>query len=1169
MTSALVPLTLAAATAGPNGATVVGGSATVQGQGTANVVVNQTSQSAVVNWNTFNIGAGETTRINMPSPSSVELDRVTGGLGPSQILGSLSSNGRVFLVNPDGILFGAGSRVNVGGLLATTHDISNADFMAGRYNFSISGNPSASIVNQGSITAQTGGFAALVAPGVRNTGTITATLGTIALASGSAFTLDLYGDQLIKLGVNDSIASQVIDVSTGKPLSSLVSNEGTLKANGGRVELTAVAARKVVDSVIRNTGVIEANTIGSHNGMIVLGAATRATKPSGVPTQTVKVSGTLSAASNAKGTTGGTIVVTGEDIQVSNANINVSGSTGGGALLIGGDWGGGHPNTSLVSNASAYLEPYTVPTASTVSVDAATTINASTTNTGNGGKVVIWSDVSTKVYGSILATGGAAGGNGGFIETSGGTLDFTGARANTSAPSGKIGTWLLDPIDLIIDGTAASAVDSALATTNVILQTYAVGAPSGPTGSTGNTNTSGAGNIIIDSGISWTSLAGLTLDAYNNIVLNAPISGSLGGLVINANNTIAASAAVNVGSFTLQNGAWNQVSPTLSTFFANNFQISGGSFLRAAGGNGTSGSPYQITDVYGLQGIGSSPTLLAANYVLANSFNASATASWNGGAGFVPIGNNSTTFSGTFNGNGNTISNLSINRPASDYVGLFGFVGASGQIENLGLLADSVGGNADVGGLIGVNHGMVTNTYSTGAVTGFSQVGGLVGLNDGMVTQSHATGHVQGTGGDDVGGLVGWNFEGNITQSYASANVSGPLDVGGLVGDNRSTITQSYATGVITGTNTQFDFGVGGLVGYMNDGGSITQSYATGPVSAPSYVGGLVGFTGLGTITQSYSIGKVIGSTNFGGLIGYNSGTTVTSSYWDTLTSGIPTISAGGTPIADTTLKNNLPSGFSSAVWGVNSAYPFLLWQKINTALTSSSVPSQPPAQNQINPSSPTPPSATQMQLLIAQIEMLVVEEQLTVAEALQDLAAIGAIDLNNATQRDGYIFPTSMLAPGAELTSAEKQCAVLVQALIAGLDKFGTAYWAPVGQSTTNPKGQTLQSGSAKPGDPIATFMANGYYPVGNESMNMVNETATISNQPHSGIFLSYLPPNGTPVGFAMLAQSDGQPATVEYRLFQQVPSSSPYSGYPVEHFSYSVISTTPAAKKNPYSGP
>ena len=128
---------------------------------------------------------------------------MTGGLGPSEILGTLTANGRVFLVNRDGILFGARRVVNTAGFLATTSDIKNADFMAGRYNFNIPGRPDASIVNMGTITATSGGFAALVAPGVRNSGTITAKLGTVALASGNSFTLDFYGDKLITLGVGD------------------------------------------------------------------------------------------------------------------------------------------------------------------------------------------------------------------------------------------------------------------------------------------------------------------------------------------------------------------------------------------------------------------------------------------------------------------------------------------------------------------------------------------------------------------------------------------------------------------------------------------------------------------------------------------------------------------------------------------------------------------------------------------------------------------------------------------------------------------------------------------------------------------------------------------------------------------------------------------------------
>ena len=277
------------------------------------------------------------------------LNRVTGGLGPSEILGTLNANGIVFVINRDGILFGKGAVVNTAGFLATTHDIKNQDFMAGRYNFNIPGRPDASIVNLGTITAASGGFAALVAPGVRNSGTITATLGTVALGAANGFTLDLYGDRLITLAVNDQIAASVKDVATGKPLKSLITNDGKIKANGGRVELTAAAARTVVDSVINTSGVIKANSIGTRNGMIVLSAGTAGTKPAGAPTQIVRVSGTLSAAGKKKDTKGGTILVTGEDIQFVGAVVDASGRAGGGKVLIGGDWAGGKPAAGLVT----------------------------------------------------------------------------------------------------------------------------------------------------------------------------------------------------------------------------------------------------------------------------------------------------------------------------------------------------------------------------------------------------------------------------------------------------------------------------------------------------------------------------------------------------------------------------------------------------------------------------------------------------------------------------------------------------------------------------------------------------------------------------------------------------------------------------------------------------
>jgi filamentous hemagglutinin family protein len=343
-TTALVPLGFAPVSANPLGSQVVGGSANVQGQGTASVTVTQSTDKAIINWNTFNIGTNETTRFVQPSSSSVTLNRVTGSLGASAIDGNLQANGRVFLVNPDGILFGAGARINTGSFLATTNDIRNADFMAGKFQFTIPGRLDASIVNQGTITAQSGGFAALVAPGVRNTGTITATLGKVGLASSNGFSLDMYGDNLITLQVGDQIASTVKDVATGQPLKALVSNEGKIKANGGQVQLTAAAARIVVDSIINNKGLIEANSIGKHNGMVVLSAATGASKPAGAPTQTIKLAGKISAAGKPNSTTGGKIQVTGESIELAGATLDASGRAGGGTVLVGGDWSGGESN---------------------------------------------------------------------------------------------------------------------------------------------------------------------------------------------------------------------------------------------------------------------------------------------------------------------------------------------------------------------------------------------------------------------------------------------------------------------------------------------------------------------------------------------------------------------------------------------------------------------------------------------------------------------------------------------------------------------------------------------------------------------------------------------------------------------------------------------------------
>ena len=777
--TALLALGVAPVAAGPEGGSVVGGAATIQGQGGPAVIVNQSTPSAIINWNTFNIRANESVRFNQPSASSVALNRVTGGLGPSEIMGTLTANGRVFIINRDGILFGPGSVVNTAGFLATTNDIKNADFMAGRYNFNIPGRPDASIVNQGRITATSGGFAALVAPGVRNSGTITATLGTVALASGNSFTLDMYGDKLITLAVGDSIANKVIDVATGRPLKSLVSNtkSGTLSANGGRVELTAAAARAVVDSVINTKGVIRADSIGRHNGMIVLNAATGGSKPAGAPAQTIKLAGTISAAGKHRGTTGGTILVSGEHIKLANAKIDASGRRGGGKVLIGGDWGGGHPNLSLVTNQSAKLENFTIATATTVSVDAKTTINASATGRGNGGKVVLWSDSQTTFAGTILARGGPESGGGGFVEVSSQQLLNYSGTTDTRAPNGKVGTLLLDPFDVSIIPNPSRGIPNvfndkdlskALESSNVIVTTGGAGSPG-----------SQVGDITVEHGahVAWSAATTLTLSAYHDVILQTGSrieNDGKGNLVLRADNSGTGSGTVSLvaGSVNFSDSAG-----TVSIFFNPSVNPAGSglnstSYVNPAEDysqfvSGKLTAYMLVNTAFDLQNVRNNP---GGTYALGRDIkNVN-----NSIANFSPIPN----FTGLFDGQNLTVSNVTINAPSdSKSVGLFDTIGRTGIVRNLNLTDVTVNGlnSQFVGTLAGTNAGTVSNVSVTGTmlVDSGSTWGVQVGQNLGTISNSSAAVSVTvipSSGGNPSGGTTSNQpSPGDTTSSTASA----------------------------------------------------------------------------------------------------------------------------------------------------------------------------------------------------------------------------------------------------------------------------------------------------------------------------------------------------------------------------------------------------------------
>ena len=216
--------------------------------------ITQTSQNVAINWQSFSIGQTESVQFVQPSSSSVALNRVLGP-DPSSILGSLTANGKVFLLNPNGILFGRGASINVGGLVASTLNMTDSDFMAGRYQFT--GRSGGAVVNQGSINAP-GGYVALLGANVSNEGIIVARLGTVALAAGSAMTLDVAGDGLLNVTVSQGAVN------------ALVQNGGLIQADGGNVLLTAMAAGTLLQSAVNNTGVIQAQTIENRNGTIRL-----------------------------------------------------------------------------------------------------------------------------------------------------------------------------------------------------------------------------------------------------------------------------------------------------------------------------------------------------------------------------------------------------------------------------------------------------------------------------------------------------------------------------------------------------------------------------------------------------------------------------------------------------------------------------------------------------------------------------------------------------------------------------------------------------------------------------------------------------------------------------------------------------------------------------------
>ncbi|EAX5603787.1 filamentous hemagglutinin N-terminal domain-containing protein, partial [Salmonella enterica] len=513
----------------PAGGQIVGGQGSISTSGNQ-MTIHQQTQNMATNWHSFDIGKNNTVQFVQPDSSSVALNRVTGASG-SQIMGTLKANGQVFILNPNGVLFGKGARVNVGGLVASTKNISTADFMKGQYTLSGSGNPGAQVVNQGSLTTAKGGYIVLAGERVSNSGTVTTPSGKTVLAAGKTVTLQLDNGGLTSVSVNGSVVN------------ALVENRGLISATNGQVYLTAKGQDMLLKTVVNNSGTVEAKGLASRGGEIVLNGG-----DSGVVSQ----SGQLLADSQTG--QGGKITLEGQNIHLTGGSLtSATGKTGGGEVYVGGGWQG---QDSHIKNASKVV------------MDKAATVDVSATDTGNGGTAVLWSDDYTNFRGRVLAKGGAQSGNGGRVETSSHQNLQASGEVDASARAGHGGEWLLDPTDVTIVGTGAdSNIDSTTSAgiftptasgakiLNTSIQNQ-LNAGTNVTVKTSGTDTAGqSGNITLNANITKTAGGdvALTLAADGNITLSGKNITSANGKL----DITLLGAGSNTGMVKVENSALN------------------------------------------------------------------------------------------------------------------------------------------------------------------------------------------------------------------------------------------------------------------------------------------------------------------------------------------------------------------------------------------------------------------------------------------------------------------------------------------------------------------------------------------------------------------------------------------------------------------------------------
>ncbi len=703
----------------PTQGKVVAGSASIASKGNAMTITQGTARAAI-DWSTFDIGSAASVMFLQPSSSSVALNRVLSG-SASEIAGRLSANGKVYLVNPAGVLFSSTAQVNVGGLVASTLGMSSADFMAGSTTFDGAG--SGRIANEGSISAANG-YIAFIASDIANTGKLQANGGSVALAAGDRVTLRMAGDSLMDFSVDRSALQTMVD------------NRGAIIADGGQVLVGARAVGDLTASVINNSGLIEANSLQNVNGVIrlsgahglqndgqivaaggsistqstnllqqgVVDAADVALRASGSVLHSgitranasmggsvlieggknadngdgVYLSGTVQA--NGSSGQGGRVAIAGASLTLAGVSIEATGAQAGGSVTVG---------KGLDASGDAQ----------SVNMLPGSRIDVSATDHGDGGTAQLWSTGSTRFGGAIVAQGGKNGGNGGAVEVSGKGLAYVG-DVDTSAANGSAGSLLLDPMNINIvssvtpfsqltdyfinphpAGTGFATQVTALASGGTNTGFYTVTAP------TDNLLAASAGAVYLFNGSTkalvstltgnaasqQVGLGGVTALTNGNFVVASPSSVTWGNGTTGVAGTVSATNSLLGFSTYLGRSTPGMYPPAAVTALSNgNYVVAdpywGGTLGAVAWGNGAGGTVGTVSTSNALVGTGSDyvgslgvTALSNGNYVVNSPY-------WNNGTtlkvGAVTWGNGSTGTAGVV-----SASNSLVGTTANDSVG--------------------------------------------------------------------------------------------------------------------------------------------------------------------------------------------------------------------------------------------------------------------------------------------------------------------------------------------------------------------------------------------------------------------------------------------------------------------------------------------------------------------